>query len=122
MKWWLALIIDVLLVLVFAAIGMVSHGEPFALGGLSVVAWPFLVGLGIGWVVSLAWRAPAKPLRSGIAIWAVAVVGGMLLRAASGAGTAPSFIVVASIVLFVFLVGWRVIAAIVGVVRRRAAS
>jgi hypothetical protein len=37
-----------------------------------------------------------------------------VLRVASGQGIAVSFIIVAAIVLFVFLVGWRLIAALVG--------
>ena len=50
------------------------------------------------------------------ALWAVTVVGGMLLRAVTGQGVVPAFVIVASIVLFLFLVGWRLIAALV---RRR---
>jgi hypothetical protein len=42
----------------------------------------------------------------------------MLLRAASGQGTALPFIVVATLTLLLALVGWRVVAAIVRRVRR----
>jgi hypothetical protein len=58
-------------------------------------------------------------VRTGLGVWAVTVVGGMLLRLASGQGIAPAFIIVAATVLLVFLVGWRLIAAWVR--RRRKA-
>ena len=58
----------------------------------------------------------ARPGRSGshgLGVWAATVVGGMLLRAASGQGTAVAFVVVATLTLCLCLVGWRVIAALV---------
>ena len=76
-------------------------------------------GLTAGWLVTFAWRAPAAPVRTGLGVWAVTVGGGMLLRAASGQGTALPFIIVAAVTLFVALVGWRVIAFAVRRARRR---
>ncbi|GAA1465042.1 DUF3054 domain-containing protein [Microbacterium thalassium] len=111
---------DLVLVVVFAAIGRASHDEP-VLSGLWTTSWPFLVGLAAGWLVTLAWRAPAAPVRTGLGVWAVTVIGGMLLRAASGQGVAVAFVVVASITLLVFLVGWRVVAALVARRSRTAA-
>lgn len=113
-----AFAIDVVLVFVFAMIGRASHGES-AVDGLLITAWPFLAGLVAGWLITLAWRAPAAPVRTGLGVWAVTVGGGMLLRAASGQGTAVAFIVVAAVTLLVFLVGWRVIAGLVGRARVR---
>ncbi|WP_457099196.1 DUF3054 domain-containing protein [Microbacterium sp. P5_E9] len=107
--------LDALLVVLFAAIGRASHDED-ALAGLWHTAWPFLAGLVVGWAVTVAWRAPAAPIRTGLGLWVVTVVGGMVLRAMSGQGVVPVFVIVASIVLFLFLVGWRLIAALV---RRR---
>lgn len=111
-----SLVLDLLLVVVFAVIGRASHHES-VLPGLFETSWPFVVALGVGWIVTLAWRAPFRPVRTGIGVWLVTVAGGMLLRAASGQGTAVAFIIVATIVLGVFLVGWRVIAS--AVARRR---
>ncbi|MGC5075465.1 DUF3054 domain-containing protein [Agrococcus sp. DT81.2] len=108
--------IDALLVVAFAAIGRASH-ESGVLGegglGLLTTAWPFLVALAAGWLVSMAWRAPSAPLRTGVPVWAVTVTGGMLLRALSGQGTAVPFIVVATLTLLALLVGWRLVAAAV---------
>jgi Protein of unknown function (DUF3054) len=105
-----SLALDALLVTSFAAIGRASHDED-ALAGLWQTAWPFLAALILGWILTFAWRAPAAPIRTGLGVWAVTLIGGMLLRAASGQGTALAFVVVAAIVLLVFLVGWRLIAA-----------
>jgi hypothetical protein len=110
--------LDVMLVLAFAAIGRASHGEDW-LVGLGMTAWPFLVGLVAGWLITRAWRAPAAPVRTGLGVWAATVVGGMLLRSASGQGTAVAFIVVATLTLCLFLVGWRLIAALVARSRSR---
>ena len=47
-----ALGIDVILVLVFAAVGRGSHGED-VIGGLADTAWPFLLGLLVGWLAGV---------------------------------------------------------------------
>ncbi|MCR2763489.1 DUF3054 domain-containing protein [Microbacterium sp. zg.B48] len=112
----LSLACDVLLVVAFAAFGRASH-ESDVFAGLWQTAWPFLAGLALGWLVTLAWRAPSAPVRTGLGVWAATLVGGMLLRTASGQGTALPFIVVAAVTLLVALVGWRVLARIVA--RRR---
>lgn len=112
-----AALLDAAFVVVFAAIGRASHAED-VLGGLAVTAWPFLVALAAGWAVALAWRAPAAPLRTGMPVWALTVVGGMLLRAVSGQGVQVAFVIVASLVLGLFLIGWRAVALLV----RRARS
>jgi len=113
-----ALALDIVLVVAFAATGRASHDSD-VWAGLWQTSWPFLAGLAIGWLVTLAWRAPTAPVRTGLGVWAITVAGGMLLRAASGQGTAVPFIVVASVTLLVALVGWRVIAAVVLRARRR---
>jgi Kef-type K+ transport system membrane component KefB len=109
----LAIVLDIVLVLLFALIGRASHGEN-ALAGLFVTAWPFLAGAFVGWLVGRVWRAPFAPWRGGLWVWGGALLLGMVLRVASGQGIAVSFIIVAAIVLFVFLVGWRLIASLVG--------
>lgn len=116
----MAALIDVVLVLTFAAIGRGSHGES-VLGGLAGTAWPFLLGLLAGWAVAgLSARgafAPTRPVPAGVLIWGGTLVVGMLARVVSGQGTAISFIIVAGVVLAVFLLGWR--AALTAWARRR---
>jgi len=113
-----SLVLDVALVVAFAATGRASHDSD-VLGGLWQTSWPFLAALAVGWIVTLAWRAPAAPVRTGLGVWAVTLVGGMVLRAVSGQGTAVPFIIVATLVLGGALVGWRLVA--LGVARTRRA-
>jgi Protein of unknown function (DUF3054) len=115
----LAFLIDFVLVLAFVLIGRASHDENPVLGAL-VTLWPFTAGLIVGWLVSRAWRAPFAIVRSGIPIWIATFAIGMVLRVASAQGIKPSFVVVATIVLAIFLLGWRAIAALV--TRRRPRS
>lgn len=116
------LLVDVVLVIVFCAIGRRSHDEANALTGLLTTAWPFLGGLALGWIANEALyrnkSLPASVVPAGIVIWLCTLVGGMLLRVVSGQGTAFSFILVAATVLGVFLLGWRAVYA--AVERRRA--
>ncbi|MDO5619634.1 DUF3054 domain-containing protein [Kocuria sp.] len=109
-------LIDVLLICVFAAVGRAAHGES-ALGFLDT-AWPFLAAAAVGWVgIAMAGR-PGISIQGGLLLWLVTVVGGMTMRTVSGESVEPSFIVVAASVLLIFLVGWRAIAWLI--LRRRA--
>lgn len=117
------LLVDVVLVIVFCAIGRSSHDEANALTGLLTTAWPFLCGLALGWIANEALyrnkSIPASVVPAGIVIWLCTLVGGMLLRVVSGQGTAFSFILVAGTVLALFLLGWR---AIYAAVTKRSAT
>lgn len=120
MRYLPALILDAVFVLVFAVIGRASHDEDAA--GFLLTAWPFLAALVVGHLVAAL--LPTRPRRPwsaawGAVVWVVTVIGGMLLRVASGATAQVAFIVVATLVLGVFLVGWRLVAALV---RRRRAT
>lgn len=108
-----------LAVLVFVAIGRASHDEATSVAGFANTAWPFLVGLAIGWAVVRAWREPAAIVPMGLAVWVVTVAGGMVLRALSGQGTAVAFVIVATLFLAMELLGWRAVARWAPVVRRR---
>jgi hypothetical protein len=108
---------------VFCAIGRRSHDEANALAGLATTAWPFLGGLAAGWLANAALyrnkSLPASVVPAGVIIWLSTVVVGMLLRVIGGQGTAFSFIIVATSVLAVFLLGWR---AIYAAVRKRSTA
>lgn len=107
-----ALAVDVALVLLFAGLGRAEHDRGNVVLGVLDTAWPFLVGLGVGWIVvaRAGKRMPIGP-GPGITVWFTTVVVGMACRQITGAGTAFSFIVVATLVLGAFLFGWRVILA-----------
>ena len=111
-------VLDVVLVVAFAAAGRASHDSAI-LAGLWQTSWPFLVGLAIGWLVTRAWRAPAAPVRTGLGVWAATLLGGMVRRVASGQGVVVAFVIVAGLVLLAFLVGWRALAAGIRALRQR---
>jgi len=113
-----ALVFDAMLVVAFAVIGRSSHAEGLDAAGVWGTAWPFLVGLGVGWLAVRAWRHPLALWPTGVVVWVTTLVVGMLLRLATGQGTAVAFIVVATATLAVLLLGWRAVALLV--VRRRA--
>lgn len=116
-----ALAADVLCVLVFVLVGRSSHREELTLPGVAQTAWPFLVGLGAGWLLArAAARGRPQSLRGGLVVWAVTVAAGMALRAIAGQGAEPAFVVVAAVVLGVLLLGWRAAAA--AVVRARTGT
>ena len=108
----LLLTLDVLLVLLFAFLGRRSHEESSAVLGVLVTAWPFLTGMAVGWLVSLlTFRTLPRSVRHGIPVWLCAVAVGMMLRQTIDKGTPLSFVVVATVVLGAFLLGWRALAA-----------
>lgn len=106
-----AAVLDIVLVVVFAVIGRASHDEGPA--GVLVTAWPFLVGLAVGWLLTRAWLRPRNIVWTGIGVWIATVAGGMLLRLMSGQGIAVAFIIVATVVLGAALIGWRLVAILI---------
>ena len=102
---WLG--IDVACVLVFCAVGRRSHDEGINVAGIATTAWPFLSGTALGWLASQAWRRPTAVIPTGVVVWLCTVAVGMLLRKATSAGVAASFVAVASTVTALLLLGWR---------------
>lgn len=106
-----AFTVDVVLVLVFAAIGRASHAETSPVLGAATTAWPFLVGTLVGWsVVRLRRKDWPIDVGPGITVWFLTVLFGMLLRLATQQGTALAFVLVAAVTLAVLLIGWRALA------------
>lgn len=119
---WTALL-DAVLIVVFAALGRASHEEGGALVGAIGTAAPFLAGAAVGWIgVLMARRRAPLSVVDGIPVWWCAVLVGMLLRQATGQGTATSFVVVATVVLGGFLLGWRVVGAVLARRTRHAGT
>lgn len=103
------LVADTAVTLVFAASGRSSHNEH--LGPLPVLetAWPFLVGLGAGWLITRGLSGSHANLAVGrYSVWrgnraggymvilGTTVGAGMLLRQLTSDGTATAFVVVAT--------------------------
>lgn len=104
---WLG--VDVACVLLFCAVGRRSHDEGVNVAGIATTAWPFLSGTALGWLASRAWRRPTAVAPTGVVVWLCTVAVGMLLRKATSAGVAASFVVVASTVTALLLLGWRAV-------------
>jgi hypothetical protein len=102
---WLG--VDIACVLVFCAVGRRSHDEGLNVAGIAMTAWPFLSGTGVGWLAARGWRRPTAVVPTGVVVWLCTVAVGMLLRKVTSAGVAASFVVVASTVTALLLLGWR---------------
>ena len=109
----LAVTADIVCVTVFCAIGRRSHAEGLTVAGVAETAWPFLAGTAVGWLLARGWRRPAALVPTGVVVWVCTVAVGMLLRKASSQGVAVSFVVVASLVTALLLLGWRAAATVV---------
>nr|WP_033246523.1 DUF3054 domain-containing protein [Nocardia carnea] len=114
-RWLGPIVVDALLVVLFCVIGRRSHDEAI-LAGLLRTAWPFVIGLAVGWIAAYLLYRRRRETESfngmrlrptGLVIWSSTLVVGMALRVVSGQGTAVSFIIVAASVLALFLLGWR---------------
>lgn len=109
-RWLGAIAADVAAVLVFAVAGRNAHDESSGAVTVLTIAAPFLIGLLVGWIIS--WRAGSTPTapRTGVVVWAAAVVIGLVLRRTVwDRGVAISFVIVTALVLGALLVGWRVL-------------
>jgi len=106
-----ALAADAASLVLFAALGRRSHDETGSVvGGAFSTAAPFLLALVAGWLIVRAWRSPMA-WRTGAVLWPVTVMVGMVLRrTVFDRGTAAAFVVVATLFVGLFLVGWRLIA------------
>jgi hypothetical protein len=105
--WPIAVAADAVAVLLFVVIGRSNHHESTGSHGVWHTAWPFLLGAALGLALTAYSRVTPTTIRAGVRVWVWTVVIGLVVRSASGGGTAPAFVVVAAIVLGVVLVGWR---------------
>ncbi len=124
MKRWFW-VLDVLTVLAFVAIGRDSHGFVSDWVETARTSAPFLIALGVGIVLTRAWRRPTS-LLTGLALAAVTVVLGMLLRRfVFDRGTALTFVLLTTGWMVYWMVGWRLAVGLVARFRenrRRAAA
>lgn len=98
---------DAACILLFCALGRRNHAEAMTLAGLGRTSWPFLVGMTAAWLIIRGWRRPTAVRPTGLAVWLGTIAVGMGLRAVNGAGTAPSFVLVATGVTGALLLSWR---------------
>lgn len=106
--WTAYFAIDVVLVLIFALSGRSSHEESLTFTGILQTAAPFLIALTVLTALSRPWTSHSRIWPTGVLIWVGTVVLGLALRVLFGATAALPFIIVATIVLGVFLIGRRI--------------
>lgn len=113
-----AYFLDLLVVLLFAAAGRASHELSGNVLGVLETAWPFLIGLVVGWIVVNRQAADRHHWwLDGLVLAVASLVIGMAMRIVTDQGTATPFVLVAAGVLTLGLVGWRAVEALV--TRRR---
>lgn len=100
-------IADVAAIVAFVAVGRRNHHDTVEASGVAGTAAPFLIALGVGWLVLRLWRHPTST-EWALALWAITLSVGMVLRKVIwDDGTATAFVIVAGVATFVLLVGWR---------------
>lgn len=105
----LAVGLDTFSIALFVALGRRNHDEDGGIAGVLETAAPFLIGLAVAWMIWRAWRRPTL-VRTGLAIWPMTLLVGMIVRrTVFDDGTATSFVIVATVFVGVFLVGWRAV-------------
>lgn len=103
----LAVGLDTFSIALFVVLGRRNHERDSEVVGFLETAAPFLIGLAVGWLIWRAWRRPAAVL-TGVAIWPITLLVGMIVRrSVFDDGTATSFVIVATVFVGAFLVGWR---------------
>lgn len=105
-----ALVGDLLVVLLFVAMGLVQHGTPLTTQNLFLVGWPFALGVLLGHLAIRAWRAPFRIWPHGVFVWAITLATAMALRTLFSAGTEVSFVIVTAVVTAIGMLGWRAVA------------
>ncbi|MDY6050329.1 MAG: DUF3054 domain-containing protein [Corynebacterium sp.] len=114
-----AALADVASMMAFALLARIAHNSeelPLNFVGWLDTLWPFLTGLLLGWLITLAakWNQ-VKVAPAGVTIWILAAAVGLgIWGARHGAVPHWSFILVASSMSALLLLGWRGIAAAVG--------
>lgn len=115
------LCIDLVLVSLFIAIGLMSHGE--GLSNLPRASAPFLVSALSAhiliWAVNM--RRDLPLLAEAIIAWSITLVVGISLRISFGDTAATAFVIVSALTLFLFLFGWRLILFLIWRTRRHQA-
>lgn len=103
------IIIDVALVIAFAAWGRASHNEALDLDGITRTAAPFVGAALLYWIFSILTNRQMTKLREGVTVWATTLALGMVFRLMVGDGVQIAFVLVAAATLALFLIGWRLI-------------
>ncbi|GAA4728973.1 hypothetical protein GCM10023350_10210 [Nocardioides endophyticus] len=107
-RWLWPVLADLLCVLALALGGKNSHDEAGSLWLVLVIAWPYAFAAVLAHLwLTLRGRQASRVWPDGAIVLVVTYVLGMALRAVSGRGLDPAFLVVAGIFLTLTMLGWR---------------
>jgi hypothetical protein len=112
-----AVVLDVAVLVGFVLGGASAHERELA--DYARIAWPFALAL---LAISLTLPVRRDPLSlwpAGGLVFLAVTVGGLALRWLTGGGTAMPFPLIAAGLLLAGFIGWRLVAAVVGLVLRR---
>ena len=106
---------DAVAILVVAILARIAHNspeDPFTVVNVLDTWWPFLLGVAVGWGVAFALKKPLRPIgQGGVIVWLCAAVVGLAIWGLRNAAFPHwSFILVATVMGAVVLLGWRAIA------------
>lgn len=115
-------VIDAVAIFLFAVLARAAHNsaqDPFTFVNILDTYWPFLLGVVLG--TALVYRQEhSREIGSGAVIWFATVVVGLAFWAVRNEAMPHwSFILVASTMSAILLLGWRLVARVVGKRRSR---
>ncbi|HIW95842.1 MAG TPA: DUF3054 domain-containing protein [Candidatus Corynebacterium gallistercoris] len=120
-----AIAFDALAIALFALLARIAHNTPempLSFVGWLQTMWPFLLGAGLAWVVIVVMMAPtpASPaampagfgFRTGAVVWVLSVAAGLTIWGmVHGAVPHWSFMLVATLMSGLLIMGWRALAS-----------
>lgn len=106
----LAPLADTAVLAAFVLLGRAEHDSGSSLAGYITTLAPFIIGLVIAWLAVGEVRSQPLAVRSGLIVWACALLIGLVLRrVVFGDGIALAFIIVAAAFTGFGLNGWRAV-------------
>lgn len=114
------IIFDAIALAVFALLARIAHQSadmPLSFVGWLSTLWPFLIGMGLGWLLLSRTTAltvsGARNGRGAAIVWLCTVIVGLVIWALrNGAVPHWSFVLVASATSALFMFGWRAAVAL----------
>lgn len=101
---------DIVGVILFAAIGRGSHSEALGFVDILMTAMPFLLALAFAWIIvaitgmsRVYLFAPTRFWIAGVLIWVLTVIGGIGFRLMAGDTATGMFVPITAVTLGVFI-------------------
>lgn len=111
-----AIALDLVAIAAFALFARMAHQSddmPLNLAGWASTVWPFALGVVLGWVIVLA--GSRKDGDRGVLVWLVTVITGLVIWGIRNQALPHwSFVIVASVMSALLMLGWRGLAKLFG--------